>query len=167
MHNLQGDDYTRLPVVENYEYLRNIRVPAGIFTSAKGNITRFGRTLDDSDGHEPSHAGRDYQEWAPAPWALPSSPVIRGLPTGDRPMSSSSSSSSSAPLHTSGQYLVGHHRPSSAAGTLPRLATVIPVGPLTPPTSPRYPTSPGGIPSSYKPLTSEDRRALNSFRLAL
>ncbi|KAI0702538.1 Gti1/Pac2 family-domain-containing protein [Earliella scabrosa] len=162
-----GDDYTRLPVVENYEYLRNIRVPEGIFTSAKGNIARFGRVLEDSESHEPPHAGRDYQEWAPTPWALPSSSVIRGAPTVDRPMSSSSSSSSSAAALTSSQYSVGHHRPSSAASTLPRLSTVVPVGPLTPPTSPVYPTSPGGLPSNYKPLTSEDRRVLNSFRLAL
>ena len=167
MHDLQGDDYTRLPVVENYEYLRNIRVPEGIFTSAKGNIARFGRVLEDSESHEPPHAGRDYQEWAPTPWALPSSSVIRGAPTVDRPMSSSSSSSSSAAALTSSQYSVGHHRPSSAASTLPRLSTVVPVGPLTPPTSPVYPTSPGGLPSNYKPLTSEDRRVLNSFRLAL
>lgn len=163
--DLQGDDYTRLPVVENYEYLRNIRVPEGIFTSAKGNIARFGRVLEDHDGHEPPHAGRDYHDWTPAPWALTSA-VSRGAPSVDRPMSSSSSSSSSATLRTSSQYSVGQHRPSSAMGTLPRLATVVPVGPLTPPASPMYPTTPGGVPGSYKPLTAEDRRALNSFRLA-
>ncbi|KAI0764135.1 Gti1/Pac2 family-domain-containing protein [Irpex lacteus] len=28
-----GDDYTRLPVVDNYEYLRSIRIPDGIFFS--------------------------------------------------------------------------------------------------------------------------------------
>ncbi|EJF58858.1 hypothetical protein DICSQDRAFT_66069 [Dichomitus squalens LYAD-421 SS1] len=162
-----GDDYTRLPVIENYEYLRNIRVPEGIFTSAKGNIARFGRVLEDSDGHESPRAGMDYPEWSPAPWALPSSPVHRGVPTADRPMSSSSSSSSSAAQNAPKQYTVGQHRPSSASGILPRLSTVIPVGPLTPPASPMYPTSPSGAPSSYKPLTAEDRRALNSFRLAL
>ncbi|TFK88961.1 hypothetical protein K466DRAFT_575093 [Polyporus arcularius HHB13444] len=161
-----GDDYARLPVVENYEYLRNIRVPEGIFTSAKGNIARFGRVLEDSDGQEVPHAGRDYHDWTPAPWALASS-VSRGAPTVDRPMSSSSSSSSSATLRTSSQYSVGQHRPSSATGTLPRLATVVPVGPLTPPASPIYPTSPRSGASNYKPLTAEDRRALNSFRLAL
>ncbi|KAI0692138.1 Gti1/Pac2 family-domain-containing protein [Cerioporus squamosus] len=160
-----GDDYARLPVVENYEYLRNIRVPEGIFTSAKGNIARFGRVLEDSDGQEPPLGGRDYHDWTPAPWALTSS-VSRGAPTVDRPMSSSSSSSSSATLRTSSQYSVGQHRSSSAMGTLPRLATVVPVGPLTPPSSPMYPTSPGGA-GNYKPLTAEDRRALNSFRLAL
>ncbi|TBU21945.1 Gti1/Pac2 family-domain-containing protein [Dichomitus squalens] len=162
-----GDDYTRLPVIENYEYLRNIRVLEGIFTSAKGNIARFGRVLEDSDGHESPRAGMDYPEWSPAPWALPSSPVHRGVPTADRPMSSSSSSSSSAAQNAPKQYTVGQHRPSSASGILPRLSTVIPVGPLTPPASPMYPTSPSGAPSSYKPLTAEDRRALNSFRLAL
>ncbi len=164
--DLQGDDYARLPVVENYEYLRNIRVPEGIFTSAKGNIARFGRVLEDSDGQEVPHAGRDYHDWTPAPWALASS-ASRGAPTVDRPMSSSSSSSSSATLRTSSQYSVGQHRPSSATGTLPRLATVVPVGPLTPPASPIYPTSPRSGASNYKPLTAEDRRALNSFRLAL
>ncbi|KAI0632562.1 Gti1/Pac2 family-domain-containing protein [Trametes polyzona] len=162
-----GDDYTRLPVVENYEYLRNLRVPEGIFTSAKGNIARFGRTMEDSDGQEPVHAGRDYPEWTPAPWNIPSSPGGLGARPADRPLSSSSSSSSSTAMR-SPQYSVGSHRSNSSAGVLPRLATVVPVSHLTtPPSSPMYPTSPGGIPSSYKPLTSEDRRALNSFRLAL
>ncbi|KAH9852835.1 Gti1/Pac2 family-domain-containing protein [Lenzites betulinus] len=161
-----GDDYTRLPVVENYEYLRNLRVPDGIFTSAKGNITRFGRTLEDSDGQEPMITGRDHQDWAPAPWAVPSSPTSHGVCGADRPLSSSSSSSSSTAMR-SPQYSVGSHRSNSSVGALPRLATVVPVSHLTPPSSPMYPTSPSGIPSSYKPLTSEDRRALNSFRLAL
>ncbi|KAI0351153.1 hypothetical protein OH77DRAFT_974740 [Trametes cingulata] len=161
-----GDDYTRLPVVENYEYLRNIRVPEGIFTSAKGNIARFGRALDDSDGHDPLQTNRDYQDWSPAPWAVPSSPSAHGLPIAERPLSSSSSSSSSTAMRST-HYSVGSHRSSSSAGVLPRLATVVPVAHLTPPSSPMYPTTPGGIPSSYKPLTSEDRRALNSFRLAL
>ncbi|KAI1784207.1 Gti1/Pac2 family-domain-containing protein [Ganoderma leucocontextum] len=160
-----GDDYTRLPVVENYEYLRNIRVPEGIFTSAKGNIARFGRVLEDADGHESSHAGTDYPEWPPSPW----SPASRGVPTADRPMSSSSSSSSSGAQRTPSHYSVGQHRPgtTSTSGTLPRLSTVVPVGLLTPPASPMYPTSPSGVPSNYKPLTAEDRRALNSFRLGL
>ncbi|KAI0324977.1 hypothetical protein GY45DRAFT_312025 [Cubamyces sp. BRFM 1775] len=162
-----GDDYTRLPVVENYEYLRNIRVPEGIFTSAKGNIARFGRALDDSDAQDPAHTGRDYQDWAPAPWAVPSSPSAHGLfSAADRPLSSSSSSSSSTPMRAP-QHSVGGHRSSTTAGVLPRLSTVVPVAHLTPPTSPMYPTSPTGVPSNYKPLTSEDRRALNSFRLAL
>ncbi|KAM5539546.1 hypothetical protein V8D89_006655 [Ganoderma adspersum] len=158
-----GDDYTRLPVVENYEYLRNIRVPEGIFTSAKGNIARFGRVLEDADDHESSHAGRDYPEWPPSPW----SPVSRGAPTTDRPMSSSSSSSSSGAQRTPSHYSVGQHRPGSSSGALPRLSTVVPVGLLTPPSSPMYPTSPSGVPSNYKPLTAEDRRALSSFRLGL
>ncbi|KAI0665538.1 Gti1/Pac2 family-domain-containing protein [Trametes maxima] len=162
-----GDDYTRLPIVENYEYLRNLRVPEGIFTSAKGNIARFGRTLDDSDGQDSVHAGRDYQEWTPAPWAIPSSPNGRGIPSSDRPLSSSSSSGSSTTALHPPQYSLGSPRTSSAAGVLPRLATVVPVSHLTPPTSPMYPTTPGGVPSNYRPLTSEDRRALNSFRLAL
>ena len=159
----KGDDYTRLPVVENYEYLRNIRVPEGIFTSAKGNIARFGRVLEDADVHESSHAGRDYPEWPPSPW----SPVSRGVPTTDRPMSSSSSSSSSGAQRTSSHYSVGQHRPGSSSGALPRLSTVVPVGLLTPPASPMHPTSPSGIPSNYQPLTAEDRRALSSFRLGL
>ncbi|KIP06903.1 hypothetical protein PHLGIDRAFT_106445 [Phlebiopsis gigantea 11061_1 CR5-6] len=37
-----GDDYTRLPVVDNYEYLRNIRIPDGVFF-AKGNQSRQNR----------------------------------------------------------------------------------------------------------------------------
>ncbi|KAI0776512.1 Gti1/Pac2 family-domain-containing protein [Trametes elegans] len=162
-----GDDYTRLPVVENYEYLRNLRVPEGIFTSAKGNIARFGRSLDDSDGQEPVHAGRDYADWSPAPWGSPPSPPMHGTRGAERPLSSSSSSSSSTAMRST-QYSGGSSQRSTySASALPRLATVVPVAHLTPPTSPIYPTSPSGAPSSYRPLTSEDRRALNSFRLAL
>ncbi|KAI8992701.1 Gti1/Pac2 family-domain-containing protein [Trametes punicea] len=161
-----GDDYTRLPVVENYEYLRNIRVPEGIFTSAKGNVARFGRALEDSAGQGPVHAGRDYEDWSPAPWAMTTSPNAHTTSSADRPLSSSSSSSSSTAMKAP-HYAGGTHRLNTSAGVLPRLATVVPVAHLTPPPSPMYPTTSGAAPSSYKPLTSEDRRALNSFRLAL
>ncbi|KAJ3745992.1 Gti1/Pac2 family-domain-containing protein [Lentinula detonsa] len=30
-----GNDYTRLPVIENYDYLRRIRVPEGVFVNSK------------------------------------------------------------------------------------------------------------------------------------
>ncbi|CDO74645.1 hypothetical protein BN946_scf184944.g4 [Trametes cinnabarina] len=161
-----GDDYTRLPVVENYEYLRNIRVPEGIFSSARGTIARFGRTLDDSDGPDAGHTGRDYQEWSPAPWAIPASHSAHDLPGADRPLSSSSSSSSSTAMRPT-LYAGGSRRSSHSVGVLPRLATVVPVSHPTPPVSPVYPTTPGAAPGGYKPLTSEDRRVLNSFRLAL
>jgi len=35
-----GNDYTRLPVIENYEYLRRIRVPEGIFVNSKSLTSR-------------------------------------------------------------------------------------------------------------------------------
>ncbi|OBZ74273.1 cAMP-independent regulatory protein pac2 [Grifola frondosa] len=165
-----GDDYTRLPVVENYEYLRNIRVQEGIFTSAKGNLARFSCILEDAESQDHSHRGTDYPEWAPSPWALPSSSTGTVGSAVDRPISSSSSSSSSMALRSSVQHTVAHHRSSSStsSGGLPRLSSVVPVDHLPASTPHRSTSASGAAPSgNYRPLTSEDRRALNSFRVLL
>ncbi|KAJ6455442.1 Gti1/Pac2 family-domain-containing protein [Mycena sanguinolenta] len=42
-------DYTRLPVVDNYDYLRCIRVPDGIFTSNRTTCTNHDRFASHSD----------------------------------------------------------------------------------------------------------------------
>ncbi|KAF4568599.1 hypothetical protein EYR36_010611 [Pleurotus pulmonarius] len=47
-----GNDYTRLPVIENYEYLRNVRVPPGIYVSSKAGarldqMPAFPEEIDD------------------------------------------------------------------------------------------------------------------------
>ncbi|KAF5378474.1 hypothetical protein D9615_007083 [Tricholomella constricta] len=50
-----GSDYNRLPVIENYDYLRNIHVPHGIFMNSKvhsSRIDRFSHFSDESDIHD-------------------------------------------------------------------------------------------------------------------
>ncbi|KAJ3557553.1 hypothetical protein NM688_g1412 [Phlebia brevispora] len=64
------DDYTRLPVVDNYEYLRNIRIPDGVFF-AKGNQTRLSRVLNIGEEHDPHLA---YSVEQPG-WISPSWPA--------------------------------------------------------------------------------------------
>ncbi|KAJ7726528.1 Gti1/Pac2 family-domain-containing protein [Mycena metata] len=54
-----ASDYTRLPVIENYDYLRDIRVPDGIFTSnrtAGGNADLFPSYSDEFDSTRGSHS---------------------------------------------------------------------------------------------------------------
>ncbi|KNZ78111.1 cAMP-independent regulatory protein pac2, partial [Termitomyces sp. J132] len=50
-----GSDYNRLPVIENYHYLRNIQVPHAIFRNSKlynSRIDRFSHFSDESDNLE-------------------------------------------------------------------------------------------------------------------
>ncbi|KAH8093084.1 Gti1/Pac2 family-domain-containing protein [Cristinia sonorae] len=161
---VQGDDYTRLPVVDNYEYLRGIRIPDGVYSSAKGNLTKAGRMLTGMDG-PPSDYERSptlsHPGWGTPTWSVSSSSRGHDI---ERPLSSSSSSSSSPT--TSYQSTVIY--PTSGAQSrrdtsLPRLSTIAPAH--------RLPPSPyqGGISPTtpYSPLTAEDRRALNSFRVVL
>ncbi|KAJ7465030.1 Gti1/Pac2 family-domain-containing protein [Mycena latifolia] len=54
-----GSDYARLPVVDNYDYLRCIRVPVGVFTSnrtACTNHERFPSHSDEADSARGSHS---------------------------------------------------------------------------------------------------------------
>ncbi|KAH6893996.1 Gti1/Pac2 family-domain-containing protein [Coprinopsis sp. MPI-PUGE-AT-0042] len=111
-----GNDYTRLPVVENYEYLRNIRVPPGVYLSNKVLC------------------------------ASPSSPSL-----------------SPTPLH------------SSPATSLPRLfmpstnqnrIVLPPISTLD--SKGRFISAYGATsPLNYTPLSPEDKRALESFRVCL
>ncbi|KAH9924938.1 Gti1/Pac2 family-domain-containing protein, partial [Amylocystis lapponica] len=148
-----GDDYTHLPVVENYEFLRNLRVPEGIFAPAKGSMTRMSRMLAGADGHAHAQRADELSEWAtPGSWALtPTSPghARYGAST-DRPLSSSSSSSSSTGLDSS-PYTLTH----SPGGTspLPRLSNVVTLH-IESPT--RISISAGRPHASYSALTSED-----------
>ncbi|KAJ7166313.1 Gti1/Pac2 family-domain-containing protein [Mycena crocata] len=51
-------DYTRLPVVDSYDYLRCIRVPEGVFTSNRtcNNHERFSSQSDEVDSMRGSHS---------------------------------------------------------------------------------------------------------------
>ncbi|CCM04152.1 uncharacterized protein FIBRA_06314 [Fibroporia radiculosa] len=178
-----GDDYTRLPVVEDYDFLRNLRLPDGVFASPRATTsTRIARPLgpDASNSSSSAHWGRD-------PWGLPSSPSSPSASQVsspiDRPESSSSSSSSTSLSNSSTSSSLSSSTTASTTSsassspphgssfkTLPRLSNIVPIHPLSPPLSHRVSAGGSGSSSSgggYAALTSEDRRALNSFRVVL
>lgn len=162
----QGDDYTRLPVVDNYEYLRSIRIPDGVYSSAKGNLTKSSRILSGVDGQASEYERSPtltHPGWVSPTWPVPSS--SRGQNEVERPLSSSSSSSSSptTPSYHSATIYQTNGTTTRKDTSLPRLSTIAPIHQLSP--SPHH----GGISptSPYSPLTTEDRRALSSFRIVL
>ncbi|CAL1697529.1 unnamed protein product [Somion occarium] len=161
-----GDDYTRLPVMENYEYLRNIRVPDAIYSSAKGNIGKLTRILSEDNDNDPfKNAGTP--GWTSPSW--PPAIATTGLSTAvQRPLSSSSSSSGSpvSNHHFTSTPFAPEHFTQQNNASLPRLASIAPVH-LSRPLSGGQPTASGRNVVPYAPLTSEDRRALNSFRVIL
>lgn len=98
--------------------------------------------------------------------------------------SSSSSGSQQYPHHPSpsSQRPSAHRAPSHDSGSLPRLSAIAPLPPpgqyslhSSSPTSPgsvspttsRFATPRLSSPQTYQPLTPEDRRALNTFKVVL
>lgn len=179
---LQGNDYTRLPVIESYDYLRGIRVPDGIFLSGKGVVKRGDRYTPINDAQDndspiqPVASSRAYEQQQPLqpsgytgglerrPWSASSnpSPVTPYYP------SPNVSHSPTAPFH----YPHPQRTTSHDSASLPRLSTITP---LQSPSSTVQPgTFTGNLqpshrpgPSNYIPLSTEDRRALNTFRVVL
>ena len=163
----KGDDYTRLPVVDNYEYLRNIRIPDGVFF-AKGNQTRLNRVLNIGEDREPRSAQPMEQPgWISPSWPTSSSSSDTCTDSTDMSPQLSPSSPSTPNYPPRYSSTTPHHSSSSLDPkmSLPRLSTVAPVHALAQLNlQGRQPGSSGG---QYSPLTSEDRKALNSFRVVL
>lgn len=138
-----GNDYTRLPVIENYEYLRNIRVSPGIYLSSKVLCTRSDRFSYYSDDAEQG----PYDHSSPPPYA-PSSP----------PTSPSSHHGPSSPVTLPRLFM-----PSSTQNriTLPPITTLDGKGRVI------APWGSNSSPLNYTPLSPEDKRALESFRIVL
>ncbi|KAI0092223.1 Gti1/Pac2 family-domain-containing protein [Irpex rosettiformis] len=163
-----GDDYTRLPVVDNYEYLRTIRIPDGIFFS-KSNPTRQARVFNLGEEHDPDPDNvPDTPGWKSPSWPSPR-PELYAQGPGTSPASSSSLSTAShrPPSPSVGLYRVpqGDQSNTDSRYSLPRLATVAPPHHLSHHSHSTRPTGTSGSP--YSPLTPEDRKALNSFRVVL
>ncbi|KAH7911466.1 Gti1/Pac2 family-domain-containing protein [Hygrophoropsis aurantiaca] len=157
-----GDDYTRLPVIENYDYLRSLRVPDGVFVSSKANglrTDRFSYTVDSPHTYGPS----DYHGQTPLDYP-------------SRPMSSSSSSSSApiSPLQRQHAHLPSPHAPgmrnSRPEASLPSISTLTSIRDRS---DPHVPVQTPSVrlnhpsPTNYSPLSAEDRRVLNKFRVVL
>ncbi|KAI0070235.1 hypothetical protein K474DRAFT_1670299 [Panus rudis PR-1116 ss-1] len=162
-----GDDYSRLPVVENYEYLRNIRVPEGVYSSSKGNIGKITRFItSDSNVKERSQTS-DSLGWTLPSWPTTPSPLSPNpYATDDRPMSSSSSSSGYT-SHATAYVQEPRAQSPQRNSSLPRLSTIAPLHLPSPPVSPQSALAGRPAGPTYTPLTPEDRRALSSFRVVL
>lgn len=182
-------------MVENYDYLRNLRIPDGVFFSSKSLLRKSDRTFsgDEDDeyqsGGSSMHDGLSYG---------PSSPVMQKIGESDihsqRPRSHTAFAASNTvddyysrkgSFETNSRHQFHHStgpRPGANrsvtydSGSLPRLSTIAPtpqyvlVSPASPTLSPgngifHGPHLPG--PQGYMPLSSEDRRALNTFKVIL
>jgi Gti1/Pac2 family transcription factor len=140
-----------LPTVDHYEYLRRLRVPEGIFLPGKASTRKLDQPSTPSaegsshpmsptknNASEPYSHDRDQFSWSPR----------------------SSTSSPSLP-------------PRTASTDNERLHALPPLSHLTPSTSPTT-SAPWSTRAStskthgdYLPRSSEDRKAIESFRLAL
>lgn len=197
---MQGNDYLRLPVMENYDYLRNIRIPENIFFSSKGLVKKSDRMLsgdEDDDYHSGGSSMHDGMSYGPAsPVSQYASPVephdYRNRPSSQQgvypfdPRYASAGPSSSQhyprPQSSAGHRPSSHRTLSHDSGSLPRLSAIAPLNsppgqyslhsPSPTSASPTSPTSSRyaprlASPQTYQPLTSEDRRALNTFKVVL
>ncbi|KIJ13014.1 hypothetical protein PAXINDRAFT_38769, partial [Paxillus involutus ATCC 200175] len=141
-----GDDYMRLPVVENYDYLRSLRVPEGVFVSSKANGIRNDR-----------YSYADSRESYNGPMSSASSSASNPLsPMQRHPVSLSAQSATQRPyrdvsLPSISSLTSSHSHPNPP----PSLHGSQPVRLNHP------------APTNYSPLSSEDRRVLNSFRVVL
>ncbi|GLB45717.1 putative gti1/Pac2 family protein [Lyophyllum shimeji] len=157
-----GSHYSRLPVIENYDYLRNIRVPHGIFTNSKvhsSRIDRFSHFSDESDVHDDqSHAGKlplyDYSLNVASPTSSPTSPYMLASPP--------------RPHHVLPSPLPGSSpRDGNKLVVLPPLTSLAAGGRRPSLPHPHVGVTGPGRAAGYTPLSSEDRRVLDSFRVVL
>ncbi|PPR04895.1 hypothetical protein CVT26_012716 [Gymnopilus dilepis] len=138
-----GEDYARLPVVENYPYLRKIQIPNGVFFSNKILCTRpdrFASYSDESEPYEDGQTGSDPS--SSSKYSSPPSPLASSIYS--PPMSPQSSSTprvSLPPISSLSQYGQRPHLP--------------------------HPHSSPAVPTYYTPLSSEDRRALQKLKVVL
>ncbi|KAG0701655.1 Gti1/Pac2 family-domain-containing protein [Suillus ampliporus] len=162
-----GDDYVRLPVIESYDYLRNLRVPGGIFVSSKASGSRTDRFSFTTDGME-AYNSAGHVHGGSSQYSN-----LQGTPR--RPISSASPSSS-MPLSPT-QHHPRHLTASVAAMGPGHTETSLPsISILTGQrAAPQFqqPHSSQSVqlvrpsPTSYSPLSAEDRRVLNSFKVVL
>ncbi|KII83771.1 hypothetical protein PLICRDRAFT_58224 [Plicaturopsis crispa FD-325 SS-3] len=155
-----GNDYAHLPVVDNYEYLRNIRVPVGVFVSSKANSPKLLPCNRDRGAYYNEAPPYDEDQ---LPLRLP---PLHNITSGT--ISSSSSSSSSPHMsHDSHASYFSPHQPAHSSSSHRSVAA------SGPPTPSHHPYSDNSITlnqptaSNYTPLSPEDRRVLSKFRVVL
>ncbi|KAG6855960.1 hypothetical protein H0H87_009077 [Tephrocybe sp. NHM501043] len=148
-----GNDYNRLPIVENYEYLRSIQVPSAIFMNSKLHTSRVEYDRSSHFSDESDNIGSDNIEEK-------ISPITRSLYT----LSASRRSPPTSPF--GGPYTPAVPPMLSQHGPTPRFPD--PSLRLPPIISNGWPSSlppHGGMGRSV--YSSEDRRVLDSFRVIL
>ncbi|KAJ3735590.1 Gti1/Pac2 family-domain-containing protein [Lentinula guzmanii] len=136
-----GNDYTRLPVIENYDYLRRIRVPEGVFVNSK-SLTK----MDTPDS--PLDEARDLEHRR----------FIEGYPL--RPVSPS------RPLYPS---VFPPPLAPPMPGDPRQRVSLPPISMLDYPQRPGFlrHNSTSSANELYTPLSSEDQRALSRLRINL
>ncbi|EJD05514.1 uncharacterized protein FOMMEDRAFT_145033 [Fomitiporia mediterranea MF3/22] len=185
-----GTDYTRLPVIENFEYLRRIRIPDGIFFSAKGLVKRSEANHADVDGDDDYSAGSSL--YGGDDFAV-SSPMQQSALKDFYPVNSPTSGpqydrrtmDERHPWPPSSSTVRSTRANSHDSATLPRLSTIAPLAPSdhfslhssSPGTLSRanpmdtavrhLPSAHGSASRSYRPLSPEDRRALSTFKVVI
>ncbi|TEB20451.1 hypothetical protein FA13DRAFT_1742925 [Coprinellus micaceus] len=144
-----GNDYIHLPTIERYEYLRSIRVPPGVYLSNKVLCTRADRFSYYSDDNDMQHQDDGHSSPPGLSFHPSPTPSIKSSPVASLPRLF---------MPVSNQNRI----------TLPPISTLDSKGRTVvaspPPMSPYPHTS---SPMNYTPLSPEDKRALDSFRVLL
>ncbi|KAF9643046.1 hypothetical protein BDM02DRAFT_3104934, partial [Thelephora ganbajun] len=156
-----GDDYMRLPVIAHYEYLRRLRVPDGIFLPGKASTRKL--ELSESmavDETTPSWSANTDDDHTRRRTNSNNSQGTEGSLTSS-PRSSASPKFTSLPVPSP-------HPTRERMYSLPALALVAPRSPSGPsPTAFWNAHDSAGVKGGYHPRSSEDRKALESFRITL
>lgn len=152
----------RLPVIAHYEYLRRLHVPDGIFLPGKASTRKLelseSTVTDSSSPSWPASANDDH---------------IRRRANSNNSQGTEHSSTSSSPRSSASPKFTSLPVPSSHPTSehmysLPALALVAPRSPSGPsPTAYLNPDDSVGRKGGYHPRSSEDRKALESFRITL
>ena len=168
----------RLPVVEDYDYLRRIRIPNGVYVSTKGmhNYSDQDAGDDEEDtygqGSKSRHSSayrQDSSNTAPS-YSYPVTSTLAHahaaygqsshLPSSHLRPSSSSHASAAYPPAESHSYSY-----TTPYGHVPQTARLPNLNHTAQPSPSSY--LPDSSKPPYIPLTSEDKRALGAFRVAL
>ena len=148
----------QLPVIESYDYLGRLKVPQGVYVSSKANGLRSEQML--------------YADWSDT-HSIASSPSLNSTDYSQQTSSATESPFSVSSWHLQPQLSPPRQSPSSdhRVVSLPGIASLTnpPYGSILRMDSRRpdqvqldHPS-----PTNYSPLSAEDRRALNSFRVVL
>ena len=153
----------RLPVTTHYEYLRRLRVPDGIFLPGKASTRKLEISeplvVDETTPSWPANAEDDHIR------RRTDSNKSQGT---EHSSTSSSPRSSASPEFDASLPVASPHPTREHMHSLPALALVAPRSPSGPSTTASWNAHDSvGSKNAYHPRSSEDRRALESFRITL